>query len=104
LGCKSPLVLILFPLLPSPSSPLTPVGVEAEADKVNKLISELQGKNLEEIMAEGRKKLQAVPSGVAVAAPAAGGAAPAAGGAPAAAKKPEPESEEEEDMGFSLFD
>jgi len=41
------------------------------------------------------------------AAPAAGGAAPAAGGAaPAAAAKkaPEPEPEEDADMGFSLFD
>jgi len=31
-------------------------------------------------------------------------AAPAKGAAPVAAKKPEPESEEEEEMGFSLFD
>ena len=51
-----------------------------------------------------------VGSGVGSGAPAAGGAAPAAGGAaPAAeaaapAKKEESEEEEDDDMGFGLFD
>merc|ERR1711951_322672 len=81
------------------------VGIEAEADKVKKVCSELKGKNLEELIEEGTKKLASVPSGGG-AAPAAGGAA--AGAAPAAeAKKEEKKEESEEsddDMGFGLFD
>jgi len=78
------------------------VGVEAEDANISKLMGELEGKNLEELIAEGSKKLASVPSG------GGGGAAPAAGGgggggAAPAAKEPEPE-EEEEDMGFDLFD
>ncbi|KAG2423248.1 hypothetical protein HXX76_015504 [Chlamydomonas incerta] len=83
---------------------LSSVGVEAEAEKVNKLISELEGKNLAEVIAAGRSKLASVPSGGAVAAAApSGGAAPAAG-APAPKKEEKKEPSEEEDMGFSLFD
>ena len=81
---------------------LSSVGIEAEADQVKKLLSELEGKNVEDVIKEGRDKLQSV---AAVAVPAAGGAAPAAGGAGAAKKEekaPEPESEEEE-MGLDLF-
>ncbi|GIL81600.1 hypothetical protein Vretimale_1256 [Volvox reticuliferus] len=84
---------------------LSSVGVEADAEKVNKLISELDGKDLQQVLAAGRSKLASVPSGGAVsaaAAPAAGGAAPAAAAAPKKEEKKEPS--EEEDMGFSLFD
>ncbi|GIL58449.1 hypothetical protein Vafri_13592 [Volvox africanus] len=84
---------------------LSSVGVEADAEKVNKLISELEGKDLQQVLAAGRSKLASVPSGGAVAAssaPAAGGAAPAAAAAPKKEEKKEPS--EEEDMGFSLFD
>uniref|UniRef100_A0A383VVT5 60S acidic ribosomal protein P2 n=1 Tax=Tetradesmus obliquus TaxID=3088 RepID=A0A383VVT5_TETOB len=80
------------------------VGVEADAADVDRLLKELEGKDISELIAAGREKLQSVPSGGAAvaAAPAAGGAA---GGAAAAKeeKKEEP-SEEDEDMGFSLFD
>merc|ERR1712150_184067 len=85
---------------------LASVGIEAESDKITKIISELKGKNLEELMAEGAEKLASVPSG--------GGAVAAAGSAPAAAagdapaeKKEEKKEESEEsddDMGFGLFD
>ncbi|EFJ48359.1 hypothetical protein VOLCADRAFT_120883 [Volvox carteri f. nagariensis] len=76
---------------------LSSVGVEADADKVNKLISELEGKDLQEVLAAGRAKLASVPSGGAVAAaaaPAAGGAAPAAAAAPKKEEKKEPSEEE----------
>lgn len=53
-------------------------------------------------LAEKVKQILENPDAFIVAAPAA--SAPAAGGAAPAAKKPEPESESEEDMGFSLFD
>lgn len=78
------------------------VGVEADSDRVAKLLSELEGKDLAEVLSEGRGKLASVPAGGAVAAPAGG-----AGGAPAAAAEAaaeEEEEEEEEEMGFDLFD
>mmetsp|Transcript_4082 Transcript_4082/g.7263 ORF Transcript_4082/g.7263 Transcript_4082/m.7263 type:complete len:109 (-) Transcript_4082:312-638(-) len=82
---------------------LSSVGVEADSERVSKLVSELQGKSVEEILAAGTQKLASVPAGgVAAAAPAAGAAAPAA--AAPAPKKEEKEPSEEEDLGFSLFD
>ncbi len=93
---------------------LSSVGIECEPDKVNKIISELKGKNIEELIAEGSRKLASVPSGgaVAVSAVAAGGggAAAAASSAPAKEekkeekKKKEESEESDEDMGFGLFD
>merc|ERR1712115_353364 len=83
---------------------LSSVGIEADGDKVDKVVAELAGKNIEELIAEGTTKLGSMPSG------GGGGAAPAAAAAadaPAAAapaKEPEPESEEDDDMGFGLFD
>ncbi|KAF4611029.1 hypothetical protein D9613_006846 [Agrocybe pediades] len=86
---------------------LAVVGIEADEDRLNTLISELQGKSTAELIAEGSSKLASVPSGgaggAAAAAPAAGGAA-----APAAEEKKEEKVEEKEesddDMGFGLFD
>merc|ERR1712244_59560 len=81
------------------------VGVDADEEKMNKVISELSGKAIDDVLAEGKEKLASVPSGGG--ARAAGGAA-AAGGEAAAAeeeKKPESSSEEsDDDMGFGLFD
>lgn len=86
---------------------LDSVGIESEDARLEKLISELEGKDLAELIAEGSSKLASVPSGGAGgAAPAAGGAA--AGGAAAAEEKVEEKVEEkeesDEDMGFGLFD
>ncbi|KAM7190268.1 ribosomal protein 60S [Naviculisporaceae sp. PSN 640] len=86
---------------------LESVGIEADDERLDKLISELEGKDINELIAEGSAKLASVPSG------GAGGAAPAAGGAAAggaAAEAPKEEAKEEEkeesddDMGFGLFD
>jgi len=81
------------------------VGVETDKKNLDIVLKNMQGKDLNELMTSGIKKLASVGGGAA-AAPAAG--APAAGGAaaPAAeAKKEEPEEEEEDDdMGFGLFD
>uniref|UniRef100_A0A7R9T9I0 60S acidic ribosomal protein P2 n=1 Tax=Prasinoderma coloniale TaxID=156133 RepID=A0A7R9T9I0_9VIRI len=82
---------------------LSAAGVEADDAKIELLLKEIEGKDLEEMIKEGAEKLASMPAGGA----AAGGAAPAAGGAAAAAAEPEPEpeeEEEEEDMGFDLFD
>eukprot|EP00050_Salpingoeca_kvevrii_P005494 m.284349 g.284349 ORF g.284349 m.284349 type:complete len:110 (-) comp11124_c0_seq1:58-387(-) len=83
---------------------LSSVGIEADQAKLDKVLSELKDKKIEDVIAEGSEKLASVPSGGGGgAAPAAGGAA--AGGAAEAKKEPEPEPEEEdEDMGFDLFD
>jgi len=86
---------------------LSSVGIDADADSLKKVVSQLKGKNLEELMAEGHKKLASMPTaGPAVAAaPAAAAAAGKPADAPKAKEKePEPEPEEDEDMGFGLFD
>jgi len=87
---------------------LDSVGIESDSDKLGKVVSELAGKNIEELVAEGGKKLATMPSGGGGggAAPAAASSgAPAAGGAPAKEeKKEEPEEESDDDMGFGLFD
>merc|ERR1712243_321507 len=70
------------------------VGVDADEEKLNKVISELSGKAIDDVLAEGKEKLASVPSG--------GGAAPAAGGAAAAvgAEDAPAAEDEDEDMGF----
>nr|KAF6467543.1 ribosomal protein lateral stalk subunit P2 [Rousettus aegyptiacus] len=93
---------------------LDSVGIEADDDRLNKVaawvISELNGKNIEDVIAQGIGKLARVPAGGAVAIAAApGSAAPAAGSAPAAAEEKKDEKKEEseesdDDMGFGLFD
>ncbi|CAD7669865.1 large ribosomal subunit protein P2 [Vulpes vulpes] len=89
---------------------LDSVGIEADDDRLNKVISELNGKNIEDVIAQGIGKLASVPAGGAVAVSAApGSAAPAAGAAPAAAEEKKDEKKEEseesdDDMGFGLFD
>merc|ERR1712071_141818 len=85
---------------------LSSVGIEAESDKLEKVIAELSGKDLKTLIAEGHTKLASMPAGGS-AAPAAGGAPAAAAAAPAEAKKEEKKEESEEeddDMGFGLFD
>ncbi|XP_061434508.1 large ribosomal subunit protein P2-like isoform X2 [Lethenteron reissneri] len=85
---------------------LASVGIEAEGDKLGKVVGELKGKNLEEVIAAGVGKLACVPSGGAVSSSAAPAAASVA--APAAAEKKEEakdsDEEEDDDMGFGLFD
>ncbi|KAG8007599.1 60S acidic ribosomal protein P2 [Nibea albiflora] len=86
------------------------VGIEADDERLNKVISELSGKDINEVMNSGLSKLASVPAGGAVAAPAAAaGGAAGAGAAPAAAEEKKEEKKEEseesdEDMGFGLFD
>jgi large subunit ribosomal protein LP2 len=75
---------------------LSSVGIDADAEELKKVVSELKDKKLEEVIEEGKEKLASVPSGGG-AAPAAGGAAAGGGAAAAEEKKPEPEEEEEDD-------
>ena len=81
--------------LPSPNLPCaacSAVGVEAESERIQKLLSELEGKDLQAVMAEGKGKLAAMPA----AGPAVASAGPAAGGAAPAAKKEEKKEEKPE--------
>ena len=97
----SDLILVLNEfiwVLKTPQNPSPP-----SQEQLDKVFSELDGKNVNDVVAEGMGKLASVPSGGA--APA-GGAAAAAGGdaaAPAEEKKEESEEESDESMGFDLF-
>ncbi|XP_040060841.1 60S acidic ribosomal protein P2 isoform X1 [Gasterosteus aculeatus] len=82
-------------------------SAEVESSFSLQVISELNGKDINEVMNSGLSKLASVPAGGAVAAPAA--AVAAAGAAPAVAEEKKEEKKEEseesdEDMGFGLFD
>merc|ERR1712116_107430 len=74
---------------------LESIGADIEADKFDKVFAELDGKNVDEVIAEGMGLLASVPSGAAAAA---GEAAPAA-----EEKKESSEEESDSDMGFDLF-
>merc|ERR1711872_227017 len=84
---------------------ISSVGIDADNEKLDKVIAELKGKSIDELIAEGSKKLASVPSGGGADAPAAaGGAAPAAAAEEKKEeKKEEPEEESDDDMGFGLF-
>ena len=73
-------------------------SVDTDSDRLSKLLSELEGKDIQQLITEGSSKLASVPSGGSggAAAPAAGGAA--AGGA-AAAEAPKEEEKKEEEKG-----
>uniref|UniRef100_A0A4X2M2D4 Large ribosomal subunit protein P2 n=1 Tax=Vombatus ursinus TaxID=29139 RepID=A0A4X2M2D4_VOMUR len=84
--------------------------IETEDERLKKVISELNGKNTEDVITQGSSKLASMPAGGAVAdAASAGSTAPAVGSAaPAAEEKKEEKKEESEesheDMGFGLFE
>ncbi|XP_018797071.1 PREDICTED: 60S acidic ribosomal protein P2 [Bactrocera latifrons] len=87
---------------------LSSVGIEVDSERLTKVVKELNGKSVEELIAQGREKLSSMPAGGAAAAAAApaGGAADA-GGDNKEAKKEEKKEEsesEDDDMGFGLFE
>jgi large subunit ribosomal protein LP2 len=86
---------------------LESVGIEADDERLNTLISELEGKDINELIAAGSEKLASVPSGGGGGGGAAAAGGAAAGGAAEEAKeeaKEEEKEESDEDMGFGLFD
>ncbi len=86
---------------------LSSVGVEEDEEALKTVIESLKGKNLQELIEEGSKKLATMPAAGAAPAAAAGGGAAAAEGGDAAKKeekKEEPEEESDDDMGMGLFD
>lgn len=88
---------------------LNSVGIEVDSEKLKIVVSQLKGKNIEDLIAQGREKLSSMPVGggaVAVAAP--GAAAPAAPAKEEAKEEKKAAKEEsdqsDDDMGFGLFD
>ncbi|KAG5364833.1 60S acidic ribosomal protein [Yarrowia sp. E02] len=82
---------------------ISSVGIEVDSERVATLLKDLEGKSVDELVAEGTEKLASVPSGGAAPA-AAGGAAAGSSDAPAAEEKEEEKEESDDDMGFGLFD
>ncbi|XP_067137490.1 large ribosomal subunit protein P2 [Centruroides vittatus] len=86
---------------------LSSVGIESDSERLSKVISELNGKDVQEVIENGKAKLASVPAGGAVAVAAGAGGGDAAEPAKEEAKKEEKKEESEEsdeDMGFGLFD
>jgi len=93
---------------------LSSVGIDVDKERLNLLLSELNGKNIEEVIAAGQLKLQSVPSGGAVVASKATSATSSATSGKQAAstesvpeeskKKEVVEEKSDEDMGLGLFD
>ncbi|KAF8533835.1 60S acidic ribosomal protein P2 [Trichophaea hybrida] len=85
---------------------LSSVGAEVDSDRLDKLISELSGKDIQELIATGCSKLASVPSGGHSSDVKSNGAVTTSSTAVTETNQ-EPEKEEEEsdeDMGFGLFD
>jgi len=91
---------------------LDSVGIKHDDAQLDKLLDQLKGKDLDQLIAEGTKKMQSVPAaGGSGGGAASSSAAASTGGAAKPAEKEKekekekPKSEESEaDMGFSLFD
>ncbi|CAF1551441.1 unnamed protein product [Rotaria sp. Silwood1] len=91
------------------------VGIDCDNTKAQKVIDACKGKNIDQIIEEGTKKLSSLPAGGASVASTGGAAAatPTAANAGKGAAKEEPKKEEKkkeesdeegDDMGFGLFD
>ena len=79
------------------------VGIDADDERLETLLSELSGKDVNELIAEGSSKLASVPSGGgggAVAAVTSGGG----GGGAAAVEEKKEEKKEEEKVCFLFYD
>ncbi|XP_071913213.1 large ribosomal subunit protein P2B-like [Coffea arabica] len=87
---------------------LASVGADVDDEKIDVLLSQVDGKDITKLIVAGREKLASVPAGggagVAVAAAAAGGAAAAPAAEDKKEEKVEEKEESDDDMGFSLFD
>lgn len=81
---------------------LSSVGIVPESGRISSLLSALQGKNVEELIAEGLKKLATVPSAGAAPAPSASVSSSSAPAKAAEADAPKKE-ETDDDIGFDLF-
>jgi large subunit ribosomal protein LP2 len=88
---------------------LDSVGAEVEEAKLELLFKEVEGKDVDELLAAGREKFAFAPSGVGAGVDSALASAGASGSGAAAEKKKEEKAEEkmeeeDDDAMFSLFD
>ena len=86
---------------------LSSVGIEVDAERLTKVVKELNGKSIEELIEQGREKLSSMPvggGGAVAAAPAADAPAAAAKEDKKEEKKKEESESEDDDMGFGLFE
>lgn len=82
------------PDVASISKILGSVGIECDNAKAQKVIDACKGKNIDQIIEEGTKKLSSLPAGGAAAATTGGAAPAAAADAKKGAAKEEPKKEE----------
>ena len=85
---------------------LSQAGIEVDTERLEKLVAELAGKDINELVELGKEKLMPVGSGGGGGGGGAAAPAAAAGGAPAAEKKAEKPKEEEVDPmegGMDMF-
>ncbi|XP_061526509.1 ribosomal protein, large P2, like [Phycodurus eques] len=88
---------------------LESVGIEADDTRLEKVLSELKGKKVNDVIAAGMGKLASMPAGGAVAVASSAAVSSGRAAAPAAAEEKKEEKKEEseesdDDMGFGLFD
>eukprot|EP00353_Schmidingerella_taraikaensis_P005667 CAMPEP_0185578968 /NCGR_PEP_ID=MMETSP0434-20130131/13266_1 /TAXON_ID=626734 ORGANISM="Favella taraikaensis, Strain Fe Narragansett Bay" /NCGR_SAMPLE_ID=MMETSP0434 /ASSEMBLY_ACC=CAM_ASM_000379 /LENGTH=116 /DNA_ID=CAMNT_0028196903 /DNA_START=12 /DNA_END=362 /DNA_ORIENTATION=+ len=81
---------------------ITSVGGEADETAITQLITELEGKNVTELVSEGMEKLKACTGGGGGGA-SSGGDAPAASSAPAVVEKPKEEEVDALAGGMDMF-
>jgi large subunit ribosomal protein LP2 len=85
---------------------LSSVGIDADENQLETLLSELKGKDIQTLIAEGSTKLASVPTGGSGGGP--GGPAPGPKdpepGTDEPVNEPEKDDESDDDMGFGLFD
>lgn len=86
------------------STLLESVGVEVDASRISTLLAELEGKTIEELVAEGNTKLASVPTGGAAVSSGSAAASSGAAAEEAAEEEEEAAEESDDDMGFGLFD
>jgi large subunit ribosomal protein LP2 len=76
------------------STLITSTGAEADSEKIQTLLTDLEGKDINELLEKGQKDLKACAGAIGAAAPAAKSGAAAAGGAAAPAAEEKPKVEE----------
>mmetsp|Transcript_8711 Transcript_8711/g.11969 ORF Transcript_8711/g.11969 Transcript_8711/m.11969 type:complete len:118 (+) Transcript_8711:26-379(+) len=82
---------------------LSAAGVEVDTERLNTLVAELAGKDIEELIALGSEKLMVGGGGGGGVAAGAGGDAPAADSAPAVVEKPKEEEVDALAGGMDMF-
>ena len=80
------------------------VGAEADESRISQLLSSMEGKTVDELVAEGAKKFASVPVGSAASSTGSAAGSAAAAGEVAEEKAESAAEESDDEMGFGLFD